>query len=138
MTSRIHRGFHRIGVVLAAPLILLSAVLAVHETWEQQTTKVPPEASRPAPATPSLRPVPNYFDRFDPPAQSGPLTFDDITGPPGVSKPGMFDDLIPRPPPHIADYTMATIAFALAVALYAACRAVGWVLAGFIGPTGKL
>ena len=33
VTSRIHRGFHRIGVVLAAPVLLVAGWLAGHEAW---------------------------------------------------------------------------------------------------------
>ena len=116
MTSRIHCGFHRIGVVLAVPVLLVAGALAGHEAWLQQTTKDPYAGF--ADATPAPKKAPNYFDRFDPPSDA---------------KPGMFDDLIPKTPYYRADYTMASLALALALALYAAARAVGWVLAGFIG-----
>ena len=39
---------------------------------------------------------------------------------------------------HPADLTMAGLVLALALAFYAACRAVGWVLAGFMGPANRL
>ncbi len=35
MTARIHRGFHRIGVVLAAPPLLVGVVAAGYQSWLQ-------------------------------------------------------------------------------------------------------
>ena len=31
MTARIHRGFHRVGLVLAVPVLLAAVALGVHE-----------------------------------------------------------------------------------------------------------
>ena len=39
--SRVARGFHRIGVVVALPILLLAAGLAGHEEWLQRTTQDP-------------------------------------------------------------------------------------------------
>ena len=41
VTSRITRGFHRIGIVLAIPVLLLAAGLAGREEWLQRATQVP-------------------------------------------------------------------------------------------------
>ena len=44
MTSRIHRGFHRIGVVLAVPVLLVAGWIAGSETWQAWSTSgLPPE-----------------------------------------------------------------------------------------------
>ncbi len=40
MILRVARGFHRIGIVVALPVLLLAAGLAGHEEW-QQTTQDP-------------------------------------------------------------------------------------------------
>ncbi len=39
MTSRIRRGFHRIGVVLAVPVLLVAGALAGHEAWAERSTR---------------------------------------------------------------------------------------------------
>ena len=114
MTSRIARGFHRIGVVLAVPLLLLAVGVAGHEAWLQWTTKDPYAAfaDAPPPSTGKKNP-------YDNPEMSIPV-------PP--SKPHPY---------YQADYTSAGLAFALALALYTAARAVGWVLDGFMGPARR-
>ena len=38
MTSRIHRGFHRIGAVLAVPVALVASWIACAETWQAWST----------------------------------------------------------------------------------------------------
>ena len=43
MTSRVHRGFHQVGVVLAVPVMLFSFGLASHEAWLQWTTSRLPD-----------------------------------------------------------------------------------------------
>ena len=35
------RGFHRIGIVVALPILLLAAALAGYEEWLQRTTQDP-------------------------------------------------------------------------------------------------
>ena len=35
MTSRISRGFHRIGIVLAVPVLMVAGVSAGYEAWRQ-------------------------------------------------------------------------------------------------------
>ena len=113
MTSRIHRGFHRIGVVLAVPVLLVALGLAGHEAWLQWTTKDPYAAFE---RVPEPKKPPNVFDQFDPPSNP-------------VSQ--------PVAPAYRADYTMASVALAFALALYVAARAVGWVLDGFMGSNGR-
>ena len=39
MTSRIALSFHRRGIVLALPVLLLAAGVAAHEEWLQRTTQ---------------------------------------------------------------------------------------------------
>ena len=44
MTSRIHRGFHRIGVVLAVPPLMVAGWIAGGEAWQAWSTSgLPPE-----------------------------------------------------------------------------------------------
>ena len=95
MTSRIHRGFHRIGVVLAVPMLLVAGWIAGDETWQAWSTSgLPPERFFHADGSVSLE-----------------VSF----------------------AVHHAFYGYALAWAALAVALYAAARGVGWILAGFIG-----
>ena len=109
MTSRIHRGFHRIGVVLAVPVLLVAGWLAGHETWMQWTAKDPYAEFDDAPLP--AKKAPNVFDQFDLPSDTkAPLTA----------------------PYYRADYTIAAFVLALSIALYVAARALGWVLAGFL------
>lgn len=82
MTTRIHRRIHRVGVVLAVPVLILAAALGIHET-----------------VYPSGHIAP---------------------GPNGV-------------PYYPSDYLVPVAVAVLALALYAAARAVGWIIAGFIG-----
>ncbi len=84
MTSRIHRGFHRIGVVLAGLALLMAAGNAIAEVFSWTITLGTQEASRP-------------FAH------------------------------------HPPDFSEALVYSALALALYIVARAVGWVLAGFMG-----
>ena len=120
MTSRIHRGFHQIGTVLAVPVLLVAVGLAGHEAWLQWTTKDPwaafpiVEPARPATAIPQAR---NLHD-------TGP---DDWVYPSEIAA--------GHAAPYAANYTLASLALGLALALYAAARAVGWVLAGFLSPS---
>ena len=37
--------------------------------------------------------------------------------------------------PHVANYTPAAVLLAAALALYAAARAIGWILDGFLSPS---
>ncbi len=42
--SRVSRGFHRVGIVLAIPPLLLGAYIACSETWSAWSTSgLPPE-----------------------------------------------------------------------------------------------
>lgn len=84
-SARIHRGLHRVGLVLAVPVLLAAAAMGVHET-----------------AYPSggLAPGPNGTSYYP------------------------------------ADYLVPVLVAVLALVLYAAARAVGWVFAGFIGSDG--
>lgn len=81
MTSRIHRGFHRIGIVSALPPLVGAGCLAALGLWRQVVDRGP---------------------------------WEDYEG----------------APTYLPDYR-------LALALYAACRAVGWVLAGCMGPSTR-
>ncbi len=38
MTARIHRGFHRVGVVLAVPALLVAGWIAGSEMWQAWAT----------------------------------------------------------------------------------------------------
>ena len=100
MTSRIHRGFHRIGVVLAVPVLLVAGALAGHEAWAERSTREALAAFEKAP------PQTDAFERM-------------------MSTPR---------PIHVADYAVPFTMMLAALAFYAAARAVGWVLAGFISP----
>ena len=84
MTSRFHRGSHRVGVVLAGLALLMAAGNAIAEVFTWTITLGTQGASRP---------------------------------------------FAHQPP----DFSEALVYSALALALYIAARAVGWVLAGFIG-----
>ncbi len=54
MTSHIARGFHRTGVVVALPILLLAAGLAGREEWLPRTTQDPGyHASFGTPAAPT-------------------------------------------------------------------------------------
>jgi hypothetical protein len=86
MTSRIHRGFHRIGIVSALPPLVGAACLAAIGLWRQFTDRGP---------------------------------WEDYGG----------------APTYLPDYRLALLLLALALTLYAAARAVGWVLDGFMGPS---
>ncbi len=96
MTSRIHRGFHRIGVVLAVPVLLMAGALAGHEVWLRREDEL------------------------------------EIAALTGRALSALLTD--PETFPHRADYTGAIVGLVLAMALYAAAHAVGWVFAGFISP----
>ncbi len=100
MTSRIHRGFHRIGVVLAVSVLLTSAFEAAYELWWVWSTRR--AYADLVATTPGGEPAVDAFERM---AQA----------------------------PHVANYSMSLFLLALALVLYAAARAVGWVLAGFLG-----
>ena len=126
MTSRIARGFHRIGIVLALPVLLLAAVIAGHEEWLQWSTRNPwaafPIVGQ-APVTP-LGKVQVGQDQW---WANAPIVK------PATASPGLFDDLIPKP--HTANFTVPLLLLGLAVALYAVARALGWVVDGFIAPS---
>ncbi len=95
MTARIRRGFHRIGVVLALPVLLVAGWIAGDETWQAWATSgLPPE----------------QWSNAD-----GTISFEEAVG------------------THHAFYGYALAWAVFALALYIAARAVGWVLAGFIG-----
>ena len=99
MTSRIHRGFHRIGIVLAVPFLILGLAIAYQQTWIG-------------------------WDSFGAPHAAVPSTDGSIT----------YAKAFPSPQPF---YGYAIAWTALGLALYAAARAVGWILAGFIGSEGR-
>ena len=109
-SARIHRGFHRVGVVLALPVLLLAGWLAGHEAWLQWTTNDPYAGFADAPPASKAS---NPFDRFDLPSDAKPTS------------------VVPY---YQADYILALLALALSFAFYAAARAIGWVLAGFLSP----
>ena len=88
MTSRIHRGFHRIGVVLAVPPLVGVGWLGTIGLWRQIADRGPWEDYGSAPT-------------------------------------------------YLSSYRLALLLFGLALALYAAARAVGWVLVGFMGPSAR-
>ena len=127
LTSRIHRGFHRIGVVLAAPVLLVGLGLAGHEAWLQWSTKFPWENDpivQQAPKKP-----PNPFDQFDPPPVQKyvlPSDRDDFVFPSEIAAGHAI--------PYVANYTLAGLAIGVALALYVSARAIGWILDGFFSP----
>ena len=105
MTSRIHRGFHRLGVMLAVPVVGVGLWLSVSE-WRQQADAGAAQAHALAFLSDA------DLERL---AQGIPIS---------TALPEM----------HQANFTVALLVFALALALYAAARAVGWVLDGFMSP----
>lgn len=112
MTLRVHRGFHRIGIVLVVPVLLLGIGLAAHETWLQWTTKDPYAAFAEAYTLPS-----DSTNKYAAPGMSEPAARPVEVG-----------------PYYRANYTLASLALGIALALYVAARAIGWVLAGFLSP----
>src|SRR4051794_8823574 len=129
MSRRIRTGFHRIGVVLAAPHVVLSFALAYTAWKDAQPSEVGPWTKYRRGAEPKGA---NPFDRFDEPAKPG-------SGLPEVP-PGFVLDarptLVPvdrdpfaaaRPGP---DFTIAYLAAAAALAAYAASWALGWIISG--------
>ena len=107
MTSRIHCGFHRAGIVLAVPPAGLGLWLAVTE-WRRQANEEA-ETSR------ILRAMSD-------------ADLEKLAA-------SMISAATPPPERHQADYTTASVLLAVALALYASARAVGWVLAGFLSPS---
>ena len=115
MTSRTSRAIHRIGIVLAVLMLLAAGRSAGQEMWLQWMLSDPPVADEGAPAEPS--------------AQSDRLETS------GVSSPAE------RPAPRVfyrAHYGPAAYLLVLAFVLYAATRAVGWVLDQFLSPAGRI
>jgi hypothetical protein len=109
--SRISAGFHRIGLVLALPLILAAAGLFYNAWKSVQPPPLPAGFTLDAPASPSPKTGVNPFDQFDekPAPTLGPVDYD----------------------PFRPDYTAFCLAAGAALALYLASRAIGWIINGF-------
>lgn len=135
MTSHVARGFHRIGVVLAVPALILALWLGGQEAWEHQTLFTPSPTIRLTMADGTTRDIqaPDVETALHE-AGYGPerLTSGEIHAVKLV--PVDYDPWAPgAEPPRAPSYTMALLLLAAAIALYAAARAVGWVLDGFMG-----
>lgn len=102
MTSRIARGFHRVGIVVAVVPAAPGLWIGVSE-WNRQANAT---AAR-------LLAVKELSD-------------DDlqriVAGRPTIAS---------LPVPQVADYTTALLLLGLAIALYAGARALGWIVDGF-------
>ena len=136
MTSRIHRGFHRIGVVLAVPMFIAALWLGGHEVWDHQTFFAAPSIIRFTMADGTTRDVqaPDVETALRK-AGHGPeqLTSGEVHAVKLV--PVDYDPWAPgAKPPRTPSYATALLLLALAFTLYAAARAVGWVLDGFMSP----
>ena len=111
MTSRIHRGFHRIGIVLAMPVLIVALGLASHEVWRASEEHGPWENYTPAGRV--IAPAIDMSKLSDAQLQA----IIDTGEKRSVSQ----------------NYTFPLTLLGLALALYVVARAVGWVLDGFVG-----
>lgn len=115
MTSRISRSLRRIGVVLAVLMLLAASRSAGQEMWLQWMSSDPPVADEGAPAEPSAHSNHSEISGMSIPAE--------------------------RPAPRVfyqAHYGPAEYLLFLAFVLYAAARAVGWLLHRFLSPAGRI
>lgn len=108
--SRISTGFHRIGVVLAAPLLCGAVGIAIYEWW----------------TNPEQLPIcKGLFDEFIP---NGPK----CRPIPGASN----DGGVPMPIERLG-YRSAMALAIIGVALYLISKALGWIISGFAGEPKK-
>lgn len=105
--THVSRGFHRIGVVLALPVLAVAAALTLRAEHE-------------------ARPPPVCLTRVSVGAE--PTAW----GRPCRAPYGRGSTSEPR---HRVDRVDASTAAGIAVALYMVCRALGWIIDGFRGAT---
>ncbi len=136
MTSRIHRGFHRIGVVLAAPAFIAALWLGGREAWNYQKPFASQPTIRLTTSDGTIRDVqaPDVETALRNAGYgSQQLTSGEVHAVKLV--PVDYDPWAPgAKPPRTPSYATALLLLALAFTLYAAARAVGWVLDGFMSP----
>ena len=117
--TRVSRGFHRIGVVAAVPLLLLSGGWAASTWW--QTPHVCAgmfdDLIPGAPACRSLR-APGKIDYTKMTDQQLLAIYN--------SSPRAIRSPVPEP-----DYVWPLLGAASALALYSIVRALGWIIDGF-------
>jgi hypothetical protein len=152
VASRISTGFHRLGIVIAAPCLIAAVILATSQ-WKNAPedsgnimTPGPSKAADQDPYAgysdqpPALRqqaadPYASYSDQPPPttPAPGGPKELD---GAWGAAQPGYSEKAaaeIAAAAPRKPDYNLAWLLAAVGVVLYAVSRAAGWVITGFLG-----
>ena len=116
-TSRISVGFHRIGVALGTPFLLCGLLVGAWNLWLMSKSGPAPQTilsgTHSSPPNQSelvelLDEPKNFFDQFDekaPPNNSG----------------------------QAFDFSLPALLIAFGCLVYAACRALGWVINGFVG-----
>ncbi|MGW9331598.1 hypothetical protein [Bosea sp. NPDC055594] len=160
--NRIIRGFHRLAIVISAP-VALAAILMAGLAYQERTSDVAAfdlsNAQRQAAASKKIFDfkddkgvtfqveAPDHaaaaagFERFKKMAPNA------SPPPPGYaidSEPGpwaefpkkisnTFADLVPKPPKSFMQYfAVSLLTLAMAAAAYISIRAIGWVIAGFM------
>lgn len=114
--ARISTGLHRIGVVLAGPLVLAAIGLAAWEIRPLPECKTLFDNLLP---NPDRCQVTQNSVGFNPASQSVPR----FTG-----TPVNHDPFAPAP-----NFLVASLFLTAGAAVYAACRALGWIINGFVG-----
>ena len=115
MNSRISRGFHRIGIVLAVLMLLAAGRSAGQEMWLQWMLSDPYVAAEDDPAPPS--------------AQTNHVETSGMSSPAERTAPRVF---------YQPNYLPAIRSLFLAFVLYAAARAAGWVLDRYISQASRI
>lgn len=160
--NRISRGFHRLAVVVAVPMVLASLVMAgfgyqeyrvATAAFEQATAKREADSKKRIFEFKDERggvfevEAVDYetaaagFERFKKRAPTAPpppagFVIDSDPGPwaqfPRARR-NPFEDLIPKPPKGFTEYFGNSImALAAAILAYAAIRSLGWIIVGFM------
>ena len=115
MNSRISRGFHRIGIVLAVLMLLAAGRSAGQEMWLQWMLSDPYVAAEDDPAPAS--------------AQTNHVEASGMSNPAERTTPRVF---------YRPNYLPAIRSLFLAFVLYAAARAVGWALDRYMSQAGRI
>ena len=137
MTSRINRGFHRVGIVLAVPFLCAALVTAIKAS--NNVVQLHGGLGEVANAIPSSLKAGDqrqctHFDVEG--KKSVDLTIAEIdtvlSGKPPICQLLSDEDLNIR---YGYDYSVAILISVFALAIYVAARAIGWVLDGFMSPS---
>ena len=127
-TTRISRGFHRIGATLAVPLLLLALWLA-YGAWKE---------ARPSSNAYIIEEGNKKYDVRAPDKAAALYAYAKMKGRTPLDPDNIFADVPPVgvnivafDPKPTPDFTSASLTAAAGVALYLVSRTLGWIINGF-------